>query len=139
MVDWVDRYRPPGDDEWSYPVPGRGEVAKQLENLRAAGKPTETVEKRLNQFDAAYPVWEENERAVRLFQKVQRQWIAGPSGAVGLNHVAVDVHIRRLRLDEMAEDQLWDDVILVESIVLFEWGKESERLRRELDRKRGRQ
>lgn len=43
-------------------------------------------------------VWPENESVVRLFLAVRTQWMSNHNGLTGLNYVAVEVVIKRLRL-----------------------------------------
>ncbi len=79
---------------------------------------------------------------MRGFFAVRTQWITGAGGATGLDYVAVERKIARLvrreGLSQEEEDRVLDDIDVIEGHVLAEWGRESERRNRELDRRRTR-
>ena len=85
------------------------------------------------------PVWPENELAIRAFLKVRTQWIRDSGVPTGLDGSAVESKVRRFarmhRLDQEAEDGLFEALDLMESIIVAEWAKDALRRANETRRR----
>lgn len=129
-----------GDDEFSFPFPEREALLEQIEELTREGTSPGAIERAKKRYDElanAFPVWEENRPTVAAFLRVRTQWITGASGATGLNYPAVTDVLRRMRLGD-DEDRIFEDLQRMESAIVAEWAKESDRRAREHEGKRGR-
>jgi hypothetical protein len=69
-------------------------------------------------------VWPDNERAVRLFSKINNQWIMGPGGPIALNYLVLYHHMDRMNLNDEDHDDLHDDIQVLESAALKEIASE---------------
>lgn len=63
-------------------------------------------------------VWEENWPAVRLFMRTGSQWRTGMGGPYALDHNVVLLHMQRMSLTEQEHDDLFDDIVEMESAAL---------------------
>jgi hypothetical protein len=72
--------------------------------------------------DGAFPVWEENWPSIQAFLKVRTQWRRDGGVPVGLDYTAVDVALRRARMDDA--DRMFEDIQLMETVIIAEWGKQ---------------
>lgn len=87
-----------------------------------------------------FPIWPENELAFRAFLRVRTQWITGAGGATGLDFNAVERKVMRFvrqrKLSQDEEDRILDDLDVMETVIVSEWAKESERRARDTRGKR---
>lgn len=69
---------------------------------------------------AADPVdlWPENERAWQVFAELSGQWRASFNGPSALDYTALFARMERLRLDDMAWEELFSDVRVLEAQAL---------------------
>ncbi len=79
-------------------------------------------------------MWEENWPTINAFFRVRTQWRTGASGATGLDYQAVNGVLARMRLKD--EDEVFAGLQLMESTILSEWGRQSERRAREMKARR---
>lgn len=67
-------------------------------------------------------LWPENVRSWQLFIAVNTQWNVGPTGAVGLNYLGVEVVMRRgWRIKRRDEQRLFNDIQIMERATLRAW------------------
>ena len=69
-------------------------------------------------------VWPDNERAVRLFSKINNQWLMGPGGPIALNYLVLYHHLDRMNLSNEEHDDLHDDIQVLEGAALKEIASE---------------
>lgn len=130
-----------GDDEYSFPFPELDRLRTRREELRRDGTSPGALarcEARLKDLEGKFPVWEENRRAIEVFYRVRTQWNTGMSGATGLRYEAVTIRVAAMKLPPNEEARVWQDLELMETVILKAWGDESDRRAKELDSKRGR-
>lgn len=79
----------------------------------------------------AFPVWPENELAIRAFLKVRTQWIRDSGVPTGLDGAAVETKVKRFsrihKLSQDQEDEVFEALDLLETVIVGEWAKESQR------------
>jgi len=79
----------------------------------------------------AFPVWPENELAIRAFLKVRTQWIRDSGFPTGLDGAAVEPKLKRFarvrKLSQDDEDRVFEAIDLMESIIVAEWAKDAKR------------
>lgn len=91
-------------------------------------------------MESKFPVWPENELAIRAFLKVRTQWIRDGGVPTGLDGSAVEAKVKRFsRIQKLSledEDRVFESIDLMETIIVSEWVKEAERRNRKHAMKR---
>jgi hypothetical protein len=140
VAGWKPRERY-SEDDFSYPHPERLELAERiaaLQGTEGASEDLDRAKKLYDGLDGVFPVWEENNLAIEAFLKVRTQWRTGASGYTGLDYLAVERRVQRMKLAPDVEERVLEDLELMETSILAEWGKEERRRARELEKGRKR-
>jgi hypothetical protein len=140
VAGWKPRERY-SEEDFSYPHPERLDLAERIAALQGTEGPSEDLDrakKLYDGLDGVFPVWEENTLAIEAFLKVRTQWRTGAVGYTGLDYLAVERRIQRMKLAPELEERVLEDIELMETSILAEWAKEERKRARELEKGRKR-
>jgi hypothetical protein len=143
VAGWKPREPALADEQYTYPHPERQELAERIAALSAAADQPEALERakaRYDALDGQFPVWEENWLSIQAFLKVRTQWLrSGMGDATGLDFTAVERKVQRFvrihQLDQAQEDRIFEDLDIMESVIVAEWAKQSKARSDDLARK----